>query len=328
MRKLAVNIFFLIITLLAAAGLGRPAAALAAGDVLASTFPVHLFTKNVAQGSDTFEVRLMIESTLGCPHDYAPAPGDLERLSRADVLVINGLGLEEFMPRALRVAKDDLKIIDASAGQAGAAASPDSAGLIVDRRTVMARPHVIGGPNPHIFAAPSTAAAMVRNIAEGLAVLDPDQAALYRTNAARLATEMESVGKTMRSAGQVMGNPKVIAAHSVFEFMARDMGLNIVAFIEETDGAEPSAARLASLAQLAREQGVRAILVDPDGEIKTAQALGAEAKAPVVVIDPVSAGPADAPLDYYQKVMLTNTQVLLDLFTKPQSASSGKNVSK
>jgi len=48
----------------------------------------------------------------------------------------------------------------------------------------------------------------------------------------------------------------------------------------------------------------------------------------VVVIDPVSAGPADAPLDYYQKVMLTNAQVLLELFTKPQPAAVPKKSSK
>ena len=309
-------------------GLPAPGAVLAAGDALASTFPIYLFTRNITQGGNTYEAKLMIESTIGCPHDYAPTPGDLERLSQAEVLVMNGLGLEEFLSRALRVAKDDLKIIDASGGQAGAVATPASTDLIVDRRTVMARPHLIDGPNPHLFAAPSTASAMVRNIAEGLASLDPDQAALYRTNAARLAGELEAVTKTMRLAGQTLGNPKVIVSHGVFEFLARDMGLNVVASIEEADGAEPSTARVVELAKLAREQGVRAIMVDPDGDVKAARTLGAEAKVPVVVIDPVSSGPADAPLDYYQKVMLTNTQVLVELFTQPQPAASGKSSKK
>ena len=316
------------LALLAALSLGGPPAALAAGDVLATTFPIYLFTKNITQGSDTYEARLMVESTIGCPHDYAPPPGDLERLARADVLIMNGLGLEEFLPRALRVAKDSLKIIDASGGQAGSVATAASTNLIIDRRTVMAQPHLIDGPNPHLFAAPSTAAAMARNIAEGLATLDPDKAALYRTNAARLAGELEAAANTMRLAGQTLGHPKVIVSHGIFDFLAQDMGLNIVASIEEADGAEPSAARLAELAKLAREQEVRAILVDPDGDVKTARTLGAEAKVPVAVIDPVSAGPADAPLDYYPKVMLTNAQVLVELFTKPQPAAPAKGVKK
>lgn len=328
MRKFIMKWCLPILALFAAPGLSAPQAALAAGDLLTSTFPIYLFTKNITQGSDTYEVKLMIDSTIGCPHDYAPTPGDLERLSQADVLVMNGLGLEEFLPRALRVAKDSLKIVDASGGQAGSLATAASTGLVVDRRTVMARPHLIDGPNPHLFAAPSTASAMARNIGEGLAVLDPDKAALYRTNAARLAGELEELANTLRLAGQTLGHPQVIVSHGAFDFLAQDMRLDIVASIEEADGAEPSAARLAELAKLARDRGVWAIMVDPDGDVKTARTLGAEAKVPVVVIDPVASGPADAPLDYYQKVMLTNAQVLLDLFTKPQPTAPAKGSKK
>lgn len=305
MRKSVIIVLALAWVL--ATSLFGPASAIAAGQALSSTFPVYLFTKNITQGSDTFDVKLMIDSSLGCPHDYAPSPADLERLSQANLLVINGSGLESFLPRALRVAQDTLKIIDASG-------NPE---ILVDRAKVMSAPMLLNGPNPHLFASPSTATAMVGNIAEGLSVLDPDKAQIYRANGARLIEEMSTVAKAMRSAGERLNHPKVIISHSVFEFLAKDMGLEVVAMIEQADGAEPSAARLSELVNLARDSGVRAIIVDPEGEIKAAQTLGAEAKIPVVIIDPVATGSAEAPLDYYQKVMISNMRVLVDLFSTP-----------
>lgn len=306
----------ILLPVLAAAFLVGPMGtrtAWAAEDLLCSTFPVYLFTKNITQGRDNFRVGLLIDSALGCPHDYAPTPADLERLSRARVLVINGLGLEAFLPLALRVAKPDLAVIDASGGRAPGAAEGEMK-VVLTKAEATALSHSHDGPNPHLFAAPGTAAALVRNIAEGLASVDPEGAETYRANAARLAGEFQTLAAAFQAAGKKLGHPPVIIGHGVFDYLAQDLGLTVAARIEEVDGVEPSAARLTELAALAKERGVRAILVDPEGDANLARTLGAEAKVPVAVIDPVSGGPADAPLDYYQQVMLTDLDVLFKLF--------------
>ncbi|MDR1043659.1 MAG: metal ABC transporter substrate-binding protein [Candidatus Adiutrix sp.] len=316
---------FLLALLLLPAG---PAASLAAGEILCSTFPVWLFTRNIIEGSPRFQAGLMIGSQLGCPHDYSPTQAELERLSRAEILVINGLGLEAFLSRSLGVAKAGLKIIDASGGR-----DPDQdsrsgpAALVIDKESAVRLPgHHQDGPNPHIFAAPGQAAGMVRNIGEALASLDMDNAELYLDNAAKLADELETLAASARNLGQELGRPKIISSHGVFDYLARDLGLSIVSHIEEEDGAAPSAARLAALVKLARQDGVRAVLTDPQGNINLARTLGAEARLPVAVIDPVSAGPPDAPLDYYQKVMKTNLEVMKKLFAAPPPSSGRESV--
>ena len=301
--------------------------ALSARDLLCSTFPVYLFTRNVVEGTTAYSPALMVDSRLGCPHDYAPTPADLERLSQAEVLVMSGLGLDAFLARAVGVARNDLKIIDASGGlkaneEAGAAPV-----IIIDKKAVLDMGldrHHHDGPNPHLFASPTTAARQVGHIAEGLAVLDPENASIYRTNAQRYVARLTDLAASLKVAGEKMNNPKVIVGHGIFDYLARDLGLTIVAAIEEEDGAEPSAARLAALIKQAREEGARAVLVDPQGNIELARTLGAEAKLPVAVIDPVAAGPADAPLDYYEKVMLTDLEVLGQLF----AGSTAKDAKK
>ncbi len=296
-----------------------PAAAQTSGDLLCSTFPIYLFTKNITQGRENFRVSLMVDSHLGCPHDYAPTPADLEHLSQAEVLVINGLGLESFLSQALRVTKPELVVIDASGGRAPSAAATGQARVVLNKEeaTALAQAYGHNGPNPHLFAAPGTAAHLVRDIANGLVAIDPEGAEIYTANAARLAGEMETLAAAFQATGAKLGHPKVITSHGIFDYLARELGLEIVAAMEEVDGAEPSAAHLADLVRQARRGGVRAILVEPDGPLNLARTLGAEAKLPVAILDPVSAGPMDAPLDYYQKVMLTDLDVVVKLFTAP-----------
>jgi len=314
-------IFFFVLTVMSTAGFACEKAA-AADELLSSTFPVFLFTKAVTEGRNNYNVKLMLDSSLGCPHDYAPTPAELERLSRAKILVINGLGLEAFLTKALSVARDDLVVVDASAeGKTG-----EEKNIIMNKEAAIAdlpsghshHPddgHAHDEVNAHLFAAPSSAAAMVENIAKGLAVIDPDGAEIYQANAAGLADELKSLAGRMRELGHKWNRPKVIVSHSIFHYLANDLNLTVVASIEEEDGADPSAARLAQLAGLIRKEGVKAILTDPEGNRKLAHTLGAEAGIPVVVIDPVASGPADAAPGYYQKVMNSNLDVLSEIFS-------------
>jgi zinc/manganese transport system substrate-binding protein/zinc transport system substrate-binding protein len=296
----------------------------AQGSLLCSTFPMYLFTKNISQGRDTFTIDLMLAGAQGCPHDYAPTPAELERLSQANILVINGRGLEAFLGQALKVAKIDLSIVDAS----GPVGAEPNAALLLTRNDLMDKGETLlngeAPPNPHLFAAPSTAARQVERIAEALAALDPGGAELYRANAAKFSEDLRGIAGAFARAGQALGQPKIIASHGIFDFMAQDMGLTLVAAIEEEDGVPPSPARLGQLINLAKEQEVRAILVDPHGNVDLARALGAETKIPVALIDPVDSGPPDAPLEYYQGVMLTDLDVLLKLLTPPQEDPKAK----
>ncbi len=300
--------------------------AAAAADLLSSTFPIYLISKNIIAGSSFYEPELMVDSLRGCPHDYAPTAADLERLSQARVLIINGLGLDAFLNRAFGVARSDLRIIDASGG---AEAASGQAAAIVRRPEDLAaesqahdHDHEHSGPNPHLFASPSTTARLALNIAQGLAETDPDNAALYLANGERYAERLGRLARVMAQTGASFGRPKVIVSHGIFEYLAQDLGLDILGYLEPADGAEPSAAHLSHLSSLAREKGARAILVDPEANLDLARTLGAETGLPVAIIDLAASGPMDAPQDYFEQVMLQDLAVLQQLFSQPEAETA------
>ncbi|MBU0990852.1 MAG: metal ABC transporter substrate-binding protein [Proteobacteria bacterium] len=84
--------------------------------VLATTFPIYQIVRNITQGRDGIKVELMLPSQMGCPHDYALTPQDMQKLAKADILVVNGLGMEEFLGAPVKKANPNIRVIDSSTG--------------------------------------------------------------------------------------------------------------------------------------------------------------------------------------------------------------------
>ncbi len=157
------------------------------------------------------------------------------------------------------------------------------------------------------------AAAMVLNIADGLTAQDPEAAAEYVQKAQELAASLNQMQLTMKNFGEKTGTLHIAASHDVFNYLTQDLGWEVAVEIATGGAEEISAARLSQLISEIKEKDVRLIMIDPTGDLALAKTLGEETALPVVVIDPVSSGPADAPLDYYQEAMKKNLLVLASL---------------
>ena len=290
---------------------GPPAAA-AAVEVLAADYPVWLFTQNLLAGAPDSRVTLLVTSP-GCPHDHVLAPAELETLSRADILISGGLALDAFLERALGVAKPSLKIIDASGGGLKVRSGVNQA-LVLDLTTARnwyRAPEE--RPDPHLFASLSGAMIMTDNLAEALARLDPQGADLYRNNALEVNAKYQRLlYEFQAAAARWSRKPRVILSHGALRPMAADLGLIVADIIEGSEEEPISAARLAELVNRALE--CEAVLAAPGGQLDLARTVGAEARRPVAIIDPVASGPADP--EYFQKVFMTNLAVLDELFSR------------
>ncbi|MCJ7544683.1 MAG: zinc ABC transporter substrate-binding protein [Phycisphaerae bacterium] len=280
--------------------------------VLCSTFPIYLFTRNVVVGRDNIQLDLLLPAGVGCPHDYVVMTKDMQTLAAADVLIVNGLGMEESLTKPLKQAKADLKVIDSSAGLtdllplAGEEHHRDQAEKEEHKQDK--RP-----PNPHLFASPRQAARVVRNIAEALARLDPAGASVYRANAASYAARLEKLAEEFTALVATLPNRKIVTQHAVFGYLARDAGLEVVAVTQAEPGQEPAAAEMIELVATIRRTGAAAVLTEPQYPSRVAATIAREAGVPSGVLDPVANGPSDAPLDYYEKVMATNLKTLKEL---------------
>jgi len=293
-----------------------PRAAQAGLDLVAADYPVFLFTRNLLANMPDSRVSLL-SAAPGCPHDQALTPATLETMSRVELLVSGGLDLDSFLERALGVAKAGLKVIDASGG--GLAVRPeDNQALVLglaEARNWYRTPRP-ERPDPHLFASLSGAAVMISNLAEALGRLDPDGAQLYRSNANEINAGYKKLLYDLQAVAALWSpKPRVILSHGSLRHLASDLGLEVADVIDGSEEAPVSAARLGELVNRARD--CAAVLADPDGRLDLARIVGAEARRPVAVIDPVTSGPANPPGDYFQKVMRTNLAVLHELFTRP-----------
>ena len=137
-------------------------------DVLASTAPVRAMTAALLEGTG-LNCGLVVTESVSCLHDYTLTVAQMEKIGQADVVVLNGLGLEEFMEDALRTAK---RTITASTG--------------VD--TLPGE----DGEDPHIWLDPANCILMCKNIAAGLAEFYPDKQPLIEQNLSAVTAEYEA----------------------------------------------------------------------------------------------------------------------------------------
>lgn len=307
-------------------GLDRDHWRVVAGDalrVLCTTFPMYQITRNVVEGREGTTVERMLPAQLGCPHDYSLSPQDARKLAVADVLVVNGLGLEEFLGAPVRNANSDLIVIDSAAGvgetieyadghSCSACDAHRKAPGLASGEDDAAEHHGHrhhDGVNPHLFASPRMAARLAVNIAEQLSRVHPAGKAHYTARAGEYAARLNALADELASLGARLANNRIVPSHGIFDYLARDMGLEVVAVLQ-AHGQEPSAAEMLALAKTIREQRVGAIFTEPQYPAKTGETLGREVGVKVAMLDPAATGPDRPPLDYYETVMRRNMEVL------------------
>lgn len=293
----------------------RPAAAASdapALRVLASTYPVWLLTRAAADGVPGIEIRLLVDAAAGCPHDYAPTPADLLRIEQADLVVINGLGLEAAFHDAL--ARRGTDVLDCGAGLGEALAAYADKFPAVRCQSGHGHTHAPGSAdgaiNPHIFAGPRLAALMVRSIAGELARRDPAHAAGYTQNADRFDAGMHNLEQRLRRLSPGEERPRVLLQHDALVYLAADADFDILGIVQETSSAAPSASRLMEILADVRQEKPRLLLGEQQFTDRTMRMLAQESGIPLLCLDTLASGPEDVPADQYLRVMQNNVSLL------------------
>ena len=114
----------------------------------------------------------------------------------------------------------------------------------------------------------------------------------------------------LKDLGGKAANKDIVLMHDALAYMARDAGLEVIGVIQENEDAQPSAARLVQMARALREHRPALIISEPQYTDKPVQALARETGVPAVSLDSLASGPASPPLDYYEKTMSNNLDIL------------------
>jgi len=257
--------------------------------VVTSFYPVYVTALNVTAGVEGVEVSNLTSPHLGCLHDYQLTPGDVRKLSEANLLLANGAGMEPFLDKVVRQSPG-LRVVEVSEGI----------------------PLLDG--NSHVWVSFDGARRQTDNVVAALSALAPEHAAAFRANGEAYQARLGALEERMRAALAPYAGTPIVTFHGAFPYFARDFRLEIAGVIEREPGTEPSARELADTVKLVRARGVKALFAEPQFSDRSARVIAAETGARVYELDPVVTGPAepDAARGAWLAAMEKNLAVLRD----------------
>ena len=249
--------------------------------VAATTSPVYQFTEFLCQGTPITVTRLITEE-VSCIHDYTLTVSQMRALEGAEVVVLSGAGLEEFMHEALESAEC---VIDSSEGielLEGSCHHEHEHGDEEGHDHDHTHNHEL---DAHIWLSPENAAAMARNIQNGLSERYPEFADQIESNGQLLLAEITAVDDYAREQLTELSSREIITFHDGFGYLAQAVDLHILEAIEEESGSEPSAQELIELIETVEHHSVAAIFTEINGSSSAASVISAETGVPIYTLD-------------------------------------------
>jgi len=318
-KKRCFALLIAALLLMTACGQTAPAAEPSAGGmtVVCTTYPIYLFTNTVVEGVDGVEVLRLDTGSVSCLHDYNLTVNDMKKIERADVIAMNGVGLEEFLEDAL--AASDAFLIDCSEG----VELLENASHHHDEDDHTHDGHDHGHYDPHIWMSATNAAVMMENVAEQMKTLDPEHAGTYASNytaALNLLAEgkadfademMNAAASAHTSLDSVCSNKQLITFHDGFQYFVRAIDLELLESIEEEAGSEASAKEILKITQLVKEHDIPAIFTEKNGSDATANAISRETGVKVCQLDMIMSGDGEDIRAYFD-AMKQNIQTVME----------------
>ncbi len=260
--------------------------------VVTSFYPIYLLALNLCDGLEGVEVRNLAAPDFGCLHDYQLTVADMKALSRADVFLINGADMEEYLEHVTESLH--LEPVDAS-------------GMGTDRCvTLIEEEDGETDFNPHIWLSAHNAGIMARNLADGLAEAMPDRAGAVRANLDAYLLRLDALDAELTARASALPRRDIVTFHEAVPYLAEAYGLNVAAVMATEPGEALSARDLMDLVKEERALGNPPLFTEPQYAGRAAQVVADETGARIYTLDPCVTGPADPPLTYYEDVMRAN----------------------
>jgi zinc/manganese transport system substrate-binding protein len=202
-------------------------------------------------------------------HVYTPTAADAQSVRSARLLIVNGLGLEGWLPRLIESSGSKASIVMASNGVA-----PRK----IDAGELLSRHHEPGSPDPHAWQSVANAAIYVANIRDAMAAADPANADIYKANADAYLTILKRLDQDIRNAvAQIPPERrKVISTHAAFGYFAAAYGIAFLAPQGVSTDSEPSARDIAGLITQIKAEKIPAVFLENISDPRLIRQIAAE----------------------------------------------------
>ena len=264
--------------------------------IVTSFYPLYTLALNLTKDVQEVQVVNMSEPQTGCLHDYQMTPEDMRLLSTADIFLVNGGGIESFLPDVQEEYKD-LNIITATS-KLDLISEEDEHGL-----------------NAHAWMSVTNYRMMVQYVAEELAKVDSDHAKEYMANAQVYDTKLAQLSQMEEQLKELSKEARVpvVIFHEAFAYLANELGWDVKYCLDLDEERQLSAGEVAETLDMIHGTGTRFILAEATYGSDMGKTAEEETDAIVFYLNPLTrAGDYEGdPADYYLVEMQKNLQLII-----------------
>ena len=263
--------------------------------IAATTLPVYEFTSMLCADTPLTVTQLVTEQ-VSCLHDYSLNVRQVKAAEAAEMIVISGAGLEEFLDDVLQ----NRNILDASTGIE--LLCPDEGHHHEEHE---GHHHE---SDPHIWLAPENAKAMAHNICAGLTEQYPQYEAVFSSNLEVLLEKLDALQSYGEAQLSELSCRELLTFHDGFAYFAKAFDMTILEAVEEESGSEASAKELIHLIEEVEHHQLPAIFTEINGSVSAADIITRETGATRFSLDMAMSG------DSYFDAMYYNIDTIKEAF--------------
>ena len=259
--------------------------------IVTSFYPMYIDAINIVGDIEGVEVINLTKPQTGCLHDYQLTTQDMKILESADIFIVNGLGMENFLDKVIE--NKNLKVINAS--------DSDEIFTIKNGDEI----------NPHVWMSITYSMNQIKAITSQLCAIDEKHADIYKKNALEYLNKLSALRDEMHFELDNLPNKDIITFHEAFPYFAAEFKLNVAGVIEREPGTEPTPQELADTIKLVNSLPVKVLFTEPQYSPKAAETIANETGAKIFELNPITTGEMDNK-NFYIDAMKKNADILAD----------------
>ena len=277
----------------------RPVAPLRVGVTL---HPYYSWTSNVVGKLPGYEVRALLPGDIDAG-DYQPRPQDIKRLADLDVVIVNGIGHDDFIFPMLK-----------ASGNTRATVVRVNAETPMIRALRQGSGQAGGTVNSHTFISFSNAIQQTYAIQRALARLRPQDASALQQNAAEYARRLRAIKAKAASQLADADITRVVTVHDGYGYLLQEFGLEVGGVVQPSHGLTPSAAELRDMVALLKREKITVVFSEATFPEPLLKVLRDEAGVNVYIISHIASGPFTA--DKFEREMQQNADTMIRALKK------------
>lgn len=282
--------------------------------VVTSFYPMYVAAENVIGDVEGVTLENLSEPQTGCLHDYQLTAADMKLLSKADVFIVNGGGIESFLSDVAE-SYPDLKIVQACDGidlLESAEGTGESHNDLSSNTDADSEEHSHGDENAHVWMNLADYQIQVQNICNGLSEADSAHAEQYAKNAQTYQGKVQELQQEAAELASQIASRPVVIFHEAYEYIVQEYGLQLAGEMNLDEERQVSAGEVADILHSIEDNHVSVVLAEELYGTDMGEMVAKQSGVKVVYLDTLTRG--DYSADSYLEGMRSNIEQLKEAF--------------